>query len=374
MIFVGADVHVRNTYFYATDEVGDRLAHGRVANSAAELNAFCADLLAHADGELQPVRFVLESTTNSRPMQRQLRVAAAAVGFRDIAADVLDARKLRVIAESVAKCDALDARVLNQLARANLKLPTCYLPDDEEFALREHLRARSDLVRLRTMIKNRIHAVLHRRGVLAPAAGLFTAAGRAFLDEAPLDDAGRVILQQYQAALTQFDELIAASTQNLKQLQRRPRWAKPAALLMTMPGVGLITALTLLAELGDLRRFRSRAAAANYAGLVPVIRDSNTKHYAGGITHRGSAHLRAVLTEAAWTAIRRVPAYGDLFERVAGRRGKPVAIVAVARRMLEDAVRMLWKEEAFRYAPVAASAVGAPRSPSAGPTASSVAG
>jgi hypothetical protein len=78
-----------------------------------------------------------------------LRQAAAAAGFDDVAADVLDARKLRIIAESVAQCDALDARVLNQLSRANLKLPTCYLPDDEEFALREHLRARSDLVRMR---------------------------------------------------------------------------------------------------------------------------------------------------------------------------------------------------------------------------------
>ena len=80
---------------------------------------------------------------------------------------------------------------------------------------------------------------------------------------------------------------------------RRFRWAKPAALLMTMPGVGLITALTILAELGELTRFRSRAAVANYAGLVPIRRDSNEKHYAGGITHRGSNHLRAVLTEAA---------------------------------------------------------------------------
>ena len=67
---------------------------------------------------------------------------------------------------------------------------------------------------------------------------------------------------------------------------------------------------------------------------------------------RSSSHLRAVLSEAAWTAVKRVPVYEALFERVAGRRGKQVAIVAVARRMLEDAVRMLWKGEAFRFVPV----------------------
>ncbi len=357
MIFVGSDVHVRNTYFYATDGDGRRLAHGRVSNTGSELRSFCERLMAEVDGEVQPLRFVLESTTNSRAVQRQLQQAAGAAGFDEVRTDVLDARKLRIIAESVAKCDALDARVLNQLSRANLALPTCYMPDDEEFALREHLRARSDLVRMRTMLKNRVHAVLHRRGILTPQEGLFSKQGRKFLDEVPLDEAGRAITKRYLAALDQFEVLIDESNQDLQRVMRRPRWAKPAALLQTMPGIGLITALTILAELGDLKRFKNRSAVANYAGLVPVMRDSNSKHFSGGITHRGSAHLRHVLSEAAWTAVKRVPIYQALFERVAGRRGQQVAIVAVARRMLEDAVRMLWKDETFRFVPVIADSV-----------------
>ena len=351
MIFVGADVHVRNTYFHATDEKGERLAHGRVANTLGDLTAFCERVLKRADGELQPIRFALESTTNSRPVQKLLCEAAAQSGFDDAGADVLDARKLRIIAESVTKTDAVDARVLNELARSNLSLPKCYMPDDEEFALREHLRARRDLVRMRTMLKNRVHAVLHRRGILTPTSGLFTKAGRAFLAELELDEAGRAIIERFLRALDDFEALIKSSNDDLKATMRRPRWAKPAALLQTMPGLGVVSALTILAELGDLKRFKSRAAVANYAGLVPVIRDSNSKHYSGGITRRGSAHLRHVMTESAWVAVKRVPAYQDLFERVASRRGKQVAIVAVARRMLEDGVRMLWKDEAFRFVP-----------------------
>jgi transposase len=356
MIFVGADVHVRNTYFYATDAGGHRLAHGRRANDSEALGAFCDELLRQVGGELQPVRFALESTTNSRAAARLFEQTALAAGFVDVRADVLNARKLRIIAESVAKCDALDARVINQLSRANLKLPTCYVPDDDVFALREHLRSRSDFVRLRTMCKNRVHAVLHRRGILAPENSLFSKAGREFLEQTPLDDAGRAILTRYLSQIDQLDKLLAESEGDLRKLQRLPRWAKPAALLRTMPGIGLITGLTILAELGELSRFRSRAAVANYAGLVPIVRDSNNKHYRGGITHCGSAHLRAVLIEAAWTAVPRVPVYQALFERIRERRGKPVAIVAVARRMLEDAVRMLWKDEAFRYVPVPAAA------------------
>jgi transposase len=210
---------------------------------------------------------------------------------------------------------------------------------------------------MRTMIKNRVHSVLHRRGILTPKDGLFSRDGRKFLDELTLDDAGQAISKRYLTALDQFESLIDQSDKDLRRVMRRPRWAGPAALLQTMPGIGVITALTILAELGDLKRFKSRAAVANYAGLVPVIRDSNTKHYSGGITHCGSSHLRAVLSEAAWTAVSRVPVYQALFERIAQRRGKQTAIVAVARRMLEDAVRMLWKGEAFRFVPVMSDAV-----------------
>lgn len=375
MIFVGADVHVRNTYFYATDHDGQRLAHGRRANTLIDLVAFCESILRSAGGETQPIRFAMESTTNSRAIQHLIRRASIETGFEEVNADVLNARKLRIIAESVTKCDALDARVINELARSNLKLPTCYIPDDEEFALREHLRARSDLVRLRTMVKNRIHSLLHRRGIQTPTKGLFTLAGREFLANTALDDAGRSILSRYLATLDHLESVIKESDRDLRMVMRRPRWTKSVALLQTMPGIGFITALTILAELGSLHRFKNRAAVANYAGLVPVIRDSNTKHYAGGITHHGSSHLRAVLTEAAWMAVSRVPAYGALFHRVAERRGKQIAIVAVARRMLEDAWVMLKKDEAFRFVSAPTIEPSAADTPRCGElTASSVAG
>jgi transposase len=368
MIVVGQDVHVRNSFFHATDDAGRRLGAGRYGNTPAELTAFFAGLLERVGGEVQPLRVVLESTTNARAMVGLVRQAATPLASV-LTVDVLNPRKLRLIAESVCKCDAVDARVLNELARANLKLPTCYVPDDEVFALREHLRARADQVRLRTMLKNRVHAVLHRRGLLTPPSGLFTKDGRAFLAQLPLDEAGRTIVDRFGALITTLDAALADSERELRTLSRLPRWAPPAARLQTMPGVGLLTALTILAELGELTRFRNRSAVSNYAGLVPVLRESNQKHYSGGITHHGSAHLRAMLVEAAWTARSRVPAYAALFERVSQRRGKQVAIVALARRILEDAFVMLKKGEPFRYvlpADPVAWASAAP--PAAGPT------
>jgi transposase len=337
------DVHVRNSFLCVTNEAGESLGKRRVGNSLAEISQFLGGL----PGGDQPLKVVLESTTNSRAVQRMMLEYGKGAGV-EVQAQVLDARKLRVIAESVSKCDKLDAAVLNELARSNLKLPACYVPDDDMFALREHLRARSDLVRMRTMLKNRIHSILHRRGILNPLKDLFTKDGRKWLSEMKLDDAGRLILDGYLGTLDQLGETIDQSTAALTKLSRSQRWFKQVALLKTMPGIGPITSLTILAELGDFNRFKSRASVSNYAGIVPVVRNSNEKSFSGHITHRGPAHLRSVLVEAAWTAVGRVPQYSLLYNRVAAKKAKQIAIVAVARRILEDAWTMLKTDEVFR--------------------------
>jgi transposase len=342
------DVHVRNSFFCVTDSDGRLLGRRRIGNTMLEIAQFLGGL----EGGHQSARVVLESTTNSRAIHRLMLEYGKQAGV-EVQADVLDARKLRVIAESVSKCDKLDAAVLNELARSKLRLPACYVPDDDVFALREHLRARSDLVRIRTMLKNRVYSVLHRRGILCPFKDAFSKAARQWLSELVLDESGRAILNRYLTAIDQLQETIQQSTGALTQLSRSQRWCKSVALLRTMPGVGPITSLVILAELGDITRFKSRAAVSNYAGLVPVVRDSNNKHYSGGITRQGSSHLRGAMTEVAWTAIARAPQYASIYSRISTRRGKQKAIVAVARRMLEDAWTMLKRDEVFRSVRVA---------------------
>ncbi len=351
MIHVGADVHIRNSVLNVKDEDGQVLARGRCGNTMFELGSFLAPFERRSKATGEPIRVVMESTGNSRALQRLLTQYGREAGI-DLTAEVLHARKLRVIAESVNKCDRVDADILTELSRSNLKLPTCYMPDDDEFALREHLRARTDLVKIRTMLKNRAHAILHRRGILTPKVDLFGRAGGLFLNQLNLDLAGQDTLERFRALIDRFDEDIKNSTAAVRSLMREPRWAKPAALLQTMPGIGLITSMTILAELGNLARFRSRAAVANYAGLVPRHRDSDAKRWSGRITRRGSAHLRGMLIEAAWMAAPRVPVYRAMFDRIAFKKNKKTAVVAVARRMLEDAWMLLIKDEAFRYVPV----------------------
>ena len=207
MITVGMDAHVRNSYLHVTDDAGNVMRRGRCRNTMMDLAKFLGPIEREAVQRGEPVSAVLESTTNSRAIQRMLMEYGRAAGI-DLTGEVLNARKIRIIAESVCKCDRLDAKVLSELARSNLKLPVCYMPDDDEFALREHLRARSDLVRMRTMLKNRVHAVLHRRGILAPTADMFTRIGRAFLAQLDLDEAGRTILDRYLETMDQIHRAI----------------------------------------------------------------------------------------------------------------------------------------------------------------------
>src|SRR5947208_122344 len=223
MISIGVDVHVRNSYFHAKAPDGRRLARGRCGNSPEEVERLLRPVAAAARADGLPVRAVLESTTNARAVALLLRRYGQGQGL-DLTVEVLDARQVRVIAESVCKCDQLDAAVLCDLAGSNLKLPACYVPDDEVFALREHLRARADLVKLRTMLKNRVQALLHRRGVLRPAQlDLFGKAGRQYLAELALDEAGRAIADRFLKGLDEVEALVADSTRALRELAGRPR-------------------------------------------------------------------------------------------------------------------------------------------------------
>jgi len=351
MINVAMDVHVRNSFLKARDDCGQTLAQGRSGNTLLELGQMLSPVEQAAREDHRPVRVVMEATTNSRAIRQMLQQYGREAGI-DLTVDVLDPRKLRVIAESTAKCVRLDTQMLLELAGSNLKLPVCHVPDDEVFALREHLRSRGDLVAVRTMLKNRTHAVLHRRGILRPARmDLFSQRGQQFLAEVELDEAGQRVLAQYMRAIEKLDALLNESQRQLRELARADRWRASVELLLSMPGVGLITALMVLAELGDIDRFTCRGAVSNYAALVPAVRESNGKRSGSGrLARGGNRHLRHVLVEAAWRAYQKVPAYQAIFERIAIRRGKSIAIVAVARRMLEDSWTMLKRREPFRYA------------------------
>jgi transposase len=130
-----------------------------------------------------------------------------------------------------------------------------------------------------------------------------------------------------------IDELDA---EILRQAKHDPR----VEALRTLPGVGPVVAMTLVAEIGDISRFPTARKLCAWAGLTPTVRNSDLKVRHGHITKAGPASVRWVLTEATHVA-RRYPAYAATFDRIAARRGTPIATVALSRRLLSRCFHIL---------------------------------
>jgi len=235
-------------------------------------------------------------------------------------------RKVKLIAESKQKTDALDAY---QLARL---LASGYFPEarrvpDTTYDLRLLLRTRSHIVRLRTSVLNRIHGI-------ATTTGLHTIPGGN-----PCSVVGKQTLLASESILRELHLLADALTERIKALDHTCEQSvaqfPDTVYLRSMPGVGIITALTVVAEVGDFCDFASAKKLASYAGLVPKQRSSGTRVRYGGITHEGSPYLRTILVEAAMRIHPKgAPELYQVVSNLTPRCGAKKARVALARKLL----------------------------------------
>jgi transposase len=242
---------------------------------------------------------------------------------------------VRVIAESRRKTDRIDARVLADLMRTNY-LPEAYLAPREVRDLRMILRHRESLVGWRTAVKNKVHGLLMRQNIHIAATDIFGAAGRRMLGELELPVAVRRIMDQHLSAIEFLDRQIQAVGRRLyEQLPGDRR----VGLLTSLPGVGKLTAHFILGEIGTVDRFLSASKFVSYCGLCPSTRESGSWEQHGSTKGSGRRLLKWALVEASHTAVRRDPYFARTFHRVAGRRGRGKAYVAVARKMS----RIIWQ-------------------------------
>ncbi len=192
--------------------------------------------------------------------------------------------------------------------------------------LRALLRHRVALVRLRTLLRNRIHAVLAEHGHDRPG-GYWSGPGRAWLASLELPAVSRELAGDDLALIDALQERIDRLDWEIRQ---RARSDPRVTVLTQLPGAGPFTALVILAEIGDVSRFGSARKLASWAGLTPTVRGSDRVAHYGHISKQGSAWLRWVLCEAAQTA-KRSPQFAAGFQAIAKRRGKKIATTAVRR-------------------------------------------
>lgn len=332
MRFIGLDVH-RDFCEVAMCEEGSVRTAPRVPTAPDALERFARSL-----GPNDEV--ALECTGNALAIARILEPHVAKVV-------IAHATAVRAIGWAKVKNDRIDARTLAMLLASGF-LPGVWTPDERTRLLRRLVTRRAQLLKQRTSAKNQVHATLHRNLVgRPPATDLFGRRGRAWLEtvQLPADERETVdgALRQIEfldREIGRQDRLIAEQAVGSAEVRR----------LMTIPGVNVTTAVAFLAAIGDVGRFPSPRHLSSYLGLTPTVRQSGPSEARHGrISKEGSARARHALVEAAWAVLKTPGPLRAFGERVATRRGRNVAAVAVARKLAVLCWHLLTSEQDYLF-------------------------
>lgn len=316
------------------------IAEGSKVRSAGRIKTTVAELELFAESLDRSDQVVLEATGPAMEVARVIRPHVARVV-------VANAAEVRAISHARVKSDRFDARTLARLLAADM-LASVWVPDEQIGALRRRIARRAALVRQRTRAKNEVHAALQRCLIAPPElADLFGRAGREWLGalELPAEEGETVA-----GCLRQLDFCEEEVERSERALSAWAAESPEARRLMTIPGVDVVSAAALMAAIGEVDRFRGSRQLVAYLGLDPTSRQSGEAEARGGrISKRGNSHARHVLVEAAWKAVESPGPLRAFYSRLAARKGKQKAAVAVARKLAVISWSMLSRGEDYAY-------------------------
>ena len=314
--YVGLDAH-KDSISAAMLPLGDaRVVEWQVAHEEAAVRKMVKKIRAAAPGR---VVCCYEAGPCGYALQRQLQ--SLGVECQVIAPSLIPVKPGDRI-----KTDRRDARKLAELLRAGL-LTEVHPPSPADEAVRDLCRAREDAVEDRVRCRHRITHLLLRRGH-AWRRESWTLVHRQWLRKLTWEqDADRVVFEDYMLAVEQIDERIKTLESQLDVQAQREPYREPVAWLKCFRGFQTVTALGIVAELHDFRRFQTPRDLMGYLGLVPSESTSSDSRKQGSITKTGNSHVRKLLVEAAWHYHRPWTVSGPLKKR---RDGQPAHIIAIA--------------------------------------------
>lgn len=323
------DVH-KNFSEVAVHEGGQVRRVGRF--ETRDLRAFAA--------ALEPTdHVVLESTSVSWAIVDLLAEHAGKITMSN-------PMQTKAITQAKVGTDKVDAKVLAKLGAADF-VAEVWVPDTETRALRRRVAHRASLVRQRTALRNQVHAILARNLLALEATDLFGKKGRALLGAVELPEHES---EQLASALRLHDALQGEVQRLERTLAGHALKRQSVRRLMTIPGVGSITALSILSVIGEVSRFPSARHLVGYLGLDPKVRQSGERAArTGHISRQGQAHARGLLVEAAHAAVRTPGPLRAFYRRLGARRGQKIALVATARKLATVCWHMLTREEDYRF-------------------------
>ena len=239
--------------------------------------------------------------------------------------------------EKTQKRDKIDCKKLARSLRNN-QLRPIYVPSPNLLEERMLVRTRYKMIHNRTRCKCRIKAALNYHGITIPdelATAKWSIKLKAWLTHAPMKYGyGLAALNLYLQELEGLEALIKENTRQITLLSKTEEYQTNVKLLRSIPGIGIIVAMTILTELGDISRFSSLDQLNSYIGLIPNVHASGDTEKVGHLTHRGKDILKCQLLESAWTAVRKDPALMLYYQELIKRMKPSKAIIRVTRRLI----------------------------------------
>jgi transposase len=320
MLIIGCDLHSRYQVIAMLDTETGEVARRRLEHENGEARTFYASLP-------RPARIGMEATGYTQWFERTLAELGHELWIGDPA-------QIRARAVRRQKTDTRDAEHLLDLLVTN-RFPRLWVPSPEERDLRQLLKHRDQLVRMRTSLKNQLHYLAMSQGVCRKHR-LWSAVGRRELEGLKLDLwASRrrqellELLDQVQPQIEKLDAAVEVEAMRRSEVVR----------LMVQAGVGPVTALAFVLTLGPVKRFHNSRQVVSYLGLNPSEDSTGGHQRLGHISKQGNSMLRWLLVEAGQSAAQWDPELRRRYQRLKFRRGAKVAKVALARIL---AVRLYW--------------------------------
>ena len=318
MHYIGFDIHKKIISFCEKLMDGTIVDQGVISATRESLSHWVDERTAPWIGAMEATLFTGWIYDNLLPHAEELKVAHPEM--------------LKAITASKKKNDAADAEKISDLLRCNL-LPECYMHPEEHRELRRILRYRNFLVREAVKMKTKTASLLMEVGAEYNKAKLH---GAKYFQEllGNLDYVPESVLSLLQMTRSNMECFQKMQKSLIDALRQDPQIKMRVELLMSIQGVGEVTALTWVLEIGDVSRFNRIGQAVSYCGLCSAQKESAGKKYRGPISKKRNKHLQTVLIEAAKLAPRWNPQLAEVHERELVRGNRNRATLAVARKLV----------------------------------------
>lgn len=318
---VGFDIHEEDFYGTIMNKQGDIITKGSVKYSKEGIQNFLGSFPS------TDVIIAIESCSLARGVYKLL----TELGYEVVLANSVKVHKIACDK----KMDKVDSKTLADLLRTGY-LPLVYMPSDDIIKLRDISRHRAQLVRMRAITKVRIKSYLSRDGKKFPGKW-----NKNTLAE----------LKEMDPMIANFVNIIELLNEQIYHVEKKIKQISSCSyklqLLTTIPGIADISAMLILGEIGDIKRFNNPKSLVKYAGLCPGVSQSGKKSH-DVICNANNKWLKGMITEVSSRAAMLDKRYLKHFVRVNKRKGYAVARRSMARKMMTDIWHILTKEEPFR--------------------------